>query len=91
MIYLLKGYLAYLTREIIHTAKQADPETLTMAMAARPGALDKANIVGSSLIQVAKALFPLHFSEESLSEALILLSGHVCLKVVHVRREKCGE
>lgn len=91
MIYLLKGYLAYQTRDIIHTAKQADPETRMMAMAARPGALDKANIVGSSLIQVAKALLPLHLSEKSLTEALILFSDHVCLTVVHVRREKCRE
>ena len=31
----------------IHTLRQAGPDTLIMAIAARPGAVDKAKIVGS--------------------------------------------
>ena len=48
MIDLLKRYLACLElRKLFRTVMQAEPETLMIAMAARPGALDKAKIVGS--------------------------------------------
>ena len=36
---------------------QAGPEILMIAMAARPGALERAKIVGSSLVEMEKARF----------------------------------
>ena len=61
MVNLLGGYLPSTSglKGAIHTVKQAGPETLMMAMAARPGALDRANIVGSSIIGIVRALLQL--------------------------------
>lgn len=60
-----------------------------MAMAALPGALDKANIVGSSLVQVAKALPHLQSSQGPPARGLNVIIGHDSLKVVDVRCGKC--
>ena len=65
---------------------QAGPETLMMAIAARPGALDRANIVGSSFVKVAKALFRLLLSEGKLTERLMIFSSRLGCTIVDIRR-----
>ncbi len=91
MIYLFKGYLAHLISRIFHTVKQAGPEILMMAMAALPGALDKAYIVGSSLVKLAKGLLQLLSNNRPPVEKLILVSGHDCSTAVEVNRGKRGK
>lgn len=48
MINLLRITVCVLFEEIFHTSIQAGPEILMIAIAARPGAVDKAKTVGSS-------------------------------------------
>ncbi len=70
---------------------QAGPETLMMAIAARPGALERANIVGSSFVKVAKALFRLLLGEGKIPERSMVFSGHIGLTTVDIHRQYGGE
>ena len=70
---------------------QAGPETLMMAMAARPGAVERANMVDSSLVKVASVLFEIMNFQGERTEGLIFFSGHECLKAVDIHRGRYAE
>ena len=65
---------------------QAGPEILIMAMAARPGALDKAKIVGSSFVETEKARFRSLPGNGQALEQLVLFPSHDCLTMVDLAR-----
>ena len=69
---------------------QAGPEILITAMAARPGALDKAKMVGSSFVKIPKVL-ELLLKERRQNEVTIFVSRHDCLSTDRRRRFLWGK